>query len=136
MYIGRSALDEAALQGAGEFGTLLRDFGASLNGPEALVWFRCCSAFGASGRSFAVAAAERLRCRVAGHTHIIGFFQSGTHSLRPGERPTWAEAEGVHFQAISEGGANTTRRALGALKSSPFRPNTITCLQPDLPDGI
>src|SRR5262249_37394608 len=98
------------------------------SGPEALVWFRCCSAFGYdAGCAFAADAADRLCARTAGHTHIIGFFQSGTHSVRPGAKSSWDPAEGVRW----EGG-----RAAGALGSSAFAPNTITCLRPSLPAGL
>ena len=101
---------------------------AQLAGPEALVWLRCCSAFGATaGRRFAGAAARRLRCRVAGHTYLIGAFQSGTHAVRSGEEPAWDPAEGVTSDA--EG------RATRAKGSGPFEPATISCLRLGLPEG-
>ena len=70
--------------------------------------------------------ADRVGCRVAGHTHVIGFFQSGTHVLRPGETPSWSPTEGVRFDGSE---------AVGALGSSPFAPSTITCLHCDPPRG-
>src|SRR5690606_32670414 len=99
----------------------------SLAGPDALFWLRCCSAFGHTGRLFARAAADRLGCRVAGHTHIIGFFQSGTHSVAPGEEPGWDPREGVRFRDGSPA---------GALGSAPGAPNTISCLTLGLPAGL
>ena len=91
------------------------------------MWLRCCSAFGhTAGRAFAPSLAERLRARVAGHTHIIHALQSGTHSLAPGQTPSWPEDEGVRFEAGD---------AAGALTSRPDAPNTITCLRARLPKG-
>jgi hypothetical protein len=91
-----------------------------------LVWFRCCSAFGHHGRSFAAAAADRLGCRVAGHTHVIGLLQSGLHSLVPGAAASWDATEGVRMR---EG------RAVAALGSSWRAPNTVTFLETSLPAG-
>jgi hypothetical protein len=136
MNMGRTVFDAGAFAAGSALADSIRELRRSLAGPEALVWFRCCSAFGASGRAFARAAADALGCRVAGHTHIIGFFQSGTHSLRPGEAPGWGPTEGVAYRSAGGGATNATPRPIGALKSSPLRPNTITCLQPDLPAGF
>ena len=94
---------------------------------DALFWVRCCSAFGAArGRTFAKALAERVEHRVAGHTYVIGVLQSGTHSLAPGDAPTWPIEEGV----IVENGEPS--RAKG---SGPRQPHTIGCLRLDLPAG-
>ena len=96
--------------------------------PGALVWFRCCSAFGtADGQTFAAGMAERLRARVAGHSYIIGIWQSGTHSVAPGEAATWDPDEGVLHGA---GGA-----AIGADVSSMNAPRTLHCFRPGLPAG-
>jgi hypothetical protein len=122
MRIGESRLDERALGTDHELAPRVDALRDRLSGSDALVWFRCCSAFGhGSGRRFACLAAERLRARVAGHTHIIGFFQSGTHSVRPGAVAGWDPGEGL--------------RGDRALKSSPFAPNTVTCLRCALPRG-
>ncbi|MEJ7733037.1 MAG: hypothetical protein WKG00_28045 [Polyangiaceae bacterium] len=91
-----------------------------------LVWFRCCSTFGHHGRRFAAAAAERLRCRVAGHTHVIGVLQSGLHSVVPGATAGWDEGEGVRMDA---------GRAVAAMGSSWRAPNTVTFLETSLPAG-
>lgn len=91
------------------------------------LWFRTCETLGGRvGQDFAVRLAEHLRCRVAGHTHVIGFWQSGLHSLRPGEHPSWS---------IDEGLREGTSEAEIALDSSPFRTNTIHCLQGVIPSG-
>ena len=52
--------------------------------PESLVWFRMCSVFfGEKGREFAEVIAQRLGCRVAAHTRIIGPWHSGLFSVGP-----------------------------------------------------
>ena len=79
-------------------------------------------------RRFAARAASRLGCRVAGHTFIIGAFQSGTHVLRPGEHATWDEGEGVQRDAAG--------RAVEARWSGPSEPGTVSCLALDLPSEI
>jgi hypothetical protein len=127
MIVGQTQLDQDAL-GFGQPLTMAIDrFRAHLVGPEALFWLRCCSAFGAQrGRAFATQLANRLGCRVVGHTHVIGFWQSGTHSLRVGEAPSWDAREGLQLEGA---------RVLGALGSSPAAPRTMTCLSVDLPPG-
>lgn len=126
MRLGTSRLDEAALRPDAALAGALAAFRDELVGPDALVWLRCCSAFGHTGRSFARALADRLGCRVASHTYIIGLYQSGTHSLRPGETPGWDPREGVRFH----NGA-----PVGAKGSSPAEPNTVSCFTLDLPRG-
>jgi hypothetical protein len=97
--------------------------------PGALVWFRTCETLGARpGQDFARALADHLGVRVAGHTFVIGFFQSGLHSLVPGARPTWSVDEG-----LAGGSPEQPERALS---SSPARPNTITCLNGAIPEGF
>jgi hypothetical protein len=127
MLLGRSRLDQEALGLGQPLSSAIDRFRAQLLGPDALFWLRCCSAFGAQpGRVFAEKLAKRLNCRVAGHTHVIGFWQSGTHSLRVSETPSWNAAEGLRFDG---------ERVLGALGSSPSAPRTMTCLGVDVPQG-
>jgi hypothetical protein len=96
---------------------------------QALWWFRCCETFGAlEGLRFARAWADFLGCRVAGHTYIIGFHQSGLHSLLPGASPTWPAMEGLR-----RGTPDTPEEAL---PSRPWAPNTITCLHGQIPAGF
>jgi hypothetical protein len=123
MRIAQTALDGAALRQASALAPALDAVRDAL-APGSSVWLRCCSAFGHDGRTFARSLADRLRARVAGHTYIIGFYQSGTHSLSPGDAPTWDPREGVRFEA---------GRAAGARWSTPWAPNTITCLASRLP---
>jgi hypothetical protein len=90
------------------------------------VWLRTCEAFGArAGLDFAQALADTFGARVAGHTFIIGAFQSGLHALEPGCRPTWSAAEG-----ILEGAPEAPRRAMW---SGPTQPRTITCFSNEVP---
>lgn len=94
--------------------------------PDALVWFRTCETFGARvGIDFAERLASFLGARVAGHTHVIGFHQSGLHGLAPGQRADWSPTEG-----LAEGTADQPRLAR---RSSPWAPRTITCLAGRVP---
>lgn len=88
-----------------------------------LVWFRSCGTFaGSRGHNFAKKIARKFQCQVAGHTFIIGPLQSGLHSLKPGKEPSWSIEEGLDGK--------------GKMKnSSPWAPNTITCLHADVPKG-
>lgn len=88
--------------------------------PDALVWFRTCETLGAhAGQDFARALGDFLGARVAGHTFVIGFWQSGLHALAPGAAPDWAPDEGL--------AVGTPDRPERAHVSAPDRPNTITC---------
>lgn len=93
-----------------------------------LWWFRTCETFGADdGHAFARAWTEFFRCRAAGHTYIIGPYQSGLHTLTPGQRPHWSPTE-----ALIEG---TAAEPVRALWSTRREPNTITCLHSKIPAG-
>ncbi len=95
---------------------------------ESLLWFRTCELFGArAGHDFARAWADALGARVAGHTFVIGFHQSGLHSLRPGEQPGWPLDEGI--------ARGTPDAPEAARPSRPWAPNTITCLHGKIPEG-
>jgi len=129
MAMGPTRLDAPALAPDHALAPLLDRFRARLAGPDALVWLRCCSAFGNhAGQRFAEALAARLGCRVAGHTYIIGVTQSGTRALRPGEAARWDPREGVRFDARGE--------PAGALWSARGAPSTVSCFTLDLPPGI
>jgi hypothetical protein len=103
-----------------------------MRGPEdelPLWWFRTCETFGAEeGHAFAQAWTEFFGCRGAGHTYIIGPWQSGLHTLAPGQRPDWSPEEG-----LAEGTAKDPRRALWSAR---HEPNTITCLHGSIPAGF
>jgi hypothetical protein len=126
MRMGESRLDRTALHAATSLAPLLDALRARL-APDALIWLRCCSALGAvEGRAFAPALAERLGARVAGHTFIIGEWQSGTHSVAPGEAPRWP---------LEEGTERTEAGAIVARVSSASAPNTLFMLRRGLPRG-
>lgn len=94
--------------------------------PGALIWFRTCETFGAqAGHDFAARLADTLGARVAGHTYIIAFLQSGLHGLAPGTRPDWAVDEGLR-----EGTPADPRRAFWSKRTAP---RTVTALTPAVP---
>jgi len=97
-------------------------------GASAGWWFRTCETFGATaGQDFARAWTDFFGCRAAGHTFIIGYWQSGLHSLAPGAAPTWSADEGL--------ASGTPQRPDRAKWSLPGCPNTITCLDGKVPAG-
>ena len=64
--------------------------------PNALIWFRTCETLGANaGIEFAERLADWTGARIAGHTHVIGFHQSGLHALAPGVAADWSPTEGL-----------------------------------------
>ena len=91
---------------------------------QGLWWFRTCETFGRPvGHEFARRFADYIGVRVAGHTYVIHWAQSGLHSLTPGESPNWSVDEGV---------VAGRRKGLW----STFRsPHTISCLHGQVPDG-
>lgn len=94
--------------------------------PGALVWFRTCETFGAAaGHELAQRLADFLGARVAGHTYIIGFHQSGLHGIAPGVRPDWPADEG-----LIEGTPDAPVRAKW---SRPWAPRTVTALSAQVP---
>lgn len=94
---------------------------------DALIWFRTCETFGArAGQDFAERFADFFGVRVAGHTHIIGFQQSGLHGLRPGEPAHWSADEGLR--------AGSAEVPLRAHRSALWRPRTITALRGSFPN--
>lgn len=120
--MGATQLDRGSLRGSG-----LDPVRARL-APDALWWFRTCETVGATrGRDFAMAFADHLGCDVAGHTYIIGPWQSGLHRLSPGRQPSWSPDEG-----LAEG---TPDAPIRARWSSPWAPRTISCLRGDVPRG-
>lgn len=110
--IGRRARDLAALR--------------ERLAPDALVWFRTCETLGArAGHEFSMRLADTLGARVAGHTYIIGFHQSGLHGVAPGMRPDWPVDEG-----LLEG---TPDAPTEARWSRPWIARTITALTGAVP---
>ncbi len=96
--------------------------------PDHLWWFRTCEAFGAErGQDFARRFTDFFGGRAAGHTYIIGAWQSGLHSLRAGEVPGWDPREG-----LSRGTAETPVEALWSRRREP---NTVHFLTGTIPAG-
>lgn len=92
--------------------------------PKSTVWFRTCLTFnGKQGKEFAKLLSNFLGCRVAAHTFLIGPFQSGLHTLVPGQEPCWPDNEGLDEK--------TGKRHM----SYPWHPNTISCLRGSIPKG-
>jgi len=95
--------------------------------PDALVWFRTCETFGARrGIEFAERLADYLGARVAGHTYVIHFYQSGLHGLAPGTHADWSPDEGLV--------AGTANDPVRAKSSVPWAQRTITCLGSRVPE--
>ena len=122
--IAGERLDVRALEAGHPHHARLAALRARLVGPEALWWFRTCDTFGtAAGHEFARAWTRFHGCRAAGHTHVIGFWQSGLHVLGPAEEPTWSVEEGV----------DPSRPSSSGRASRPWLPDTISCLRAALP---
>lgn len=129
VLLDRAPMDATALLAGHPWNGWLRAIRERLVGPEALWWFRTCETFGAqSGHRFARAWTDFFECDAAGHTYIIGAWQSGLHRLGPGQEPPWPTAEGLR-----EGTPGAPRRAL---RSKPTAPHTITCLHGRVPPGF
>lgn len=89
---------------------------------DSLVWFRSCNVFsGKEGKLFAKVMATALDCKIASHTFIVGPWQSGLHSISPGQEPYWGDEEGMKDGE--------------KLWSMPWSPNTIFCLTGKVPKG-
>jgi hypothetical protein len=125
--IARDILDISSLQETSPLYAGLQDVAARMQGPQSRFWFRTCETFGAEkGHAFASAFSTFMNCLVAGHTYIIGPWQSGLHCIKPGETPDWPVEEGVR-----EGTPGAPTRAFW---SRPGRGRTITCLQDRIPN--
>ena len=133
-WAARHELDELQYWGHGKWGTVLcggEQIDAATTHRFAplrvrLLWLRTCESFGArAGHAFAAKLADQLGARVAGHTFIIGFRQSGLHALAPGATPTWPVDEGL--------AAGTPEAPERARWSSWRAPRTVHALEPRLP---
>ena len=128
IFIDREMLDRGVLEARHAHHAAFQALRERLS-PDALLWFRTCETLGASaGQDFAAALGDATGARVAGHTYVIGFFQSGLHCVRAGDAPAWSSTEG-----LARGSAE---RPELALPSSPDAPNTITCLTGKIPAGF
>lgn len=126
-YVDNDILDGAALHEGHALEPGLAQLRERLSA-NARWWFRCCEVFGARrGHEFAQRFADYLGCTIAGHTYIIGPWQSGLHTLEPGTKPGWSDEEG-----LLEGTAAAPQKARW---SRFWHPHTINCLRLDVPRG-
>jgi hypothetical protein len=127
LFIANEVLHRGALTPGAEHHAPLAALRERLT-DDALFWFRTCETFGAdAGGDFARAWTDFFGCPAAGHTFVIGYWQSGLHLLRPGVIPHWPSAEG-----LVQGSPARPERAA---PSMPGAPNTITCLAGRVPQG-
>jgi hypothetical protein len=125
LFVGEQVLDSSAFAPGHALEPALAAVRERLSA-DARLWFRTCEAFGASrGHDFARAVTDYFGRPAAGHTYVIGFWQSGLHRLEPGHAPDWPAAEG-----LLEGSADAPRRAK---VSAPGEPNTIHCFDGEFP---
>ncbi len=125
VFIDGESLDASALRAGHPLRPRLDALRERLAG-DALIWFRTCETLGAqAGQDFAAALADFSGATVAGHTFVIGFFQSGLQVLTPGHAPHWSSSEGL--------ARGTPERPELALSSGPRQPNTITALAGSIP---
>lgn len=128
IFIAAESLDRRWLSAGHEHHAAYRTLRERLT-PDALLWFRTCETLGARpGQDFASALSDATGARVAGHTYVIGFFQSGLHCLQSGMKPTWSDTEGL--------AAGSAAEPQKAFDSTPDAPNTITCLTGEIPAGF
>jgi hypothetical protein len=125
IFIDRQVLDSNALREGHSLRPRLDALRERL-GHDALIWLRTCETLGAqAGQDFAAALSDFSGATVAGHTFVIGFFQSGLQVLRPGKSAHWSRSEGL--------ARGTPERPELALASGPSEPNTVTCLAGSIP---
>lgn len=126
--VAGEVLDRAALMPAHPHRRRLEAIRARLVPGDGLWWFRTCETFGArAGHDLARAWADFFGARAAGHTFVIGPWQSGLHSLAPGAVPDWPADEGLV--------AGTPGAPVKAAWSRPGAPHTVTCLAGRVPQG-
>ena len=127
LYLAGEALDRAALRPAHPHHRALERWRERMTS-DALIWFRTCETLGAySGHDFARSWTDFFGCALAGHTFIIGYWQSGLHRLLPGQAPGWRSDEG-----LIEGSPEAPTRAAWSRRASP---NTVSCLSNRVPAG-
>lgn len=94
---------------------------------DSVIWFRSCNVFaGSEGHLFATIMSSFFNCKVAGHTYIVGPWQSGLHTITPEQRPSWSKEEGLK---------NKKDGTVEKLWSTPWAPNTIFCLTGKIPES-
>lgn len=124
-WMNGRALTAKSLTPGHKYNMVLRQIAERMT-DDGVIWFRNCSVFaGQVGRDFGRTWANELDVRIAAHTHVIGVFQSGLHTIGPGEEPRWPADEG-----IAEG---TPDHILKTRNSMPWSPNTVFMLSSGIP---
>lgn len=94
--------------------------------PGAVIWFRCCSVFqGKRGFDFAKVFSDGMGCTIAAHTYVIGLWQSGLHTHKPGAHISWPVDEGI----------KPLKAPWWPEFLRPWLPNTVFCLRTRIPEG-
>lgn len=125
-FVGEESLDVSAFEPDHPLHDALMEVRDRMADQRALWWFRTCETIGGhAGQAFATAWTHHMRSRVAGHTTIIGPWQSGLHMLAPGTHPQWSPQEG-----IIEG---TAEAPLKARWSTRTQPRTVSALRASVP---
>jgi hypothetical protein len=119
VWINGEALSARSVLASSEHRKFLLDLSDRLD-EDAVVWFRSCNVFtGHEGKLFAVTMSKILNCKIAAHTYIVGPWQSGLHTIKPDEKPSWSVEEGMEGEK--------------RLWSMPWSPNTVFCLTNKIP---
>lgn len=124
-WMAGRALGVSSLSSGAPYNMVLRQIAERMT-DDGVIWFRNCGVFaGDRGQLFAKTWANELDVRIAAHTYVIGAFQSGLHTLGPGEEPMWPAGEG-----IAEG---TPGHPIKLRNSVPWAPNTVFMLSSGVP---
>lgn len=125
VWINESTLSLASISINAQQRQLLQSIKNNLDS-NTTFWFRSCNVFtGKHGQLFAKSFSNFMNCKVAGHTFIIGPWQSGLHTITPGQQPTWPIGEGMDQNKDGK---------TKLLWSKPWSPNTITCMNSEIPE--
>lgn len=124
--LGRERMNSRSILG-GDHESRLRMIGQRMTS-DGVWWFRNCGVFaGVPGQNFARRFVSVMQARVAAHTHIIGPWQSGLHTLGPGEDPSWPATEG-----IADGSPERPKKLVW---SKPWSTHTVTLFNSKVPRG-
>jgi len=92
-WIGKQYLGFTAFEF--EHSEVLKSIASNMT-QDGVIWFRNCGVFsGKPGHRFAKAWANNMGCTIAAHTYIIGLWQAGLNTCKPGEEPSWPLDEGI-----------------------------------------
>lgn len=120
VWINGETLSARSVLASSEHRKFLLDLSERMD-ENAFVWFRSCNVFaGHEGKLFAVTMSKILNCKIAAHTYIVGPWQSGLHTIKPDEKPSWSVEEGIDGEKFKW--------------SMPWSPNTVFCLTNKFPE--